>query len=134
MTKKCIFDSSKVCNDCKDCEVCIFDKSKECNNCGKCLELDGVDIKAINIEDIAKNVEENTVIEEEVKIFEDELNYDYENEDVEEYMEDDIEEEYEDAFDHIEYLDEDELLNDVEGLEELTEEIYPGVRSFKGKN
>ena len=32
---------------------------KICDNCGKCLEEAGVDIRAIKIEDIAKNVEEN---------------------------------------------------------------------------
>ncbi len=39
--------------------------------------------------------------------------------------------EYEDAFDHIEYLDE-SLLNE-EDMEDLTEEIYPGVRKLKKK-
>ena len=38
-----------------------------CDNCGKCLEEDGIDIRAINIDDIAKNVEENAFIEEELK-------------------------------------------------------------------
>ena len=36
---------------------------KICDNCGKCLEEAGVDIRAIKIEDIAKNVEENKFIE-----------------------------------------------------------------------
>ena len=40
---------------------------KICDNCGKCLEEAGVDIRAIKIEDISKNVEENKFIEEELK-------------------------------------------------------------------
>ena len=132
MAKKCIFNNSKECNDCKDCEVCIFDKNKLCNNCGKCLELEGVDIKAINIEEIAKNIEENDILEEDIKVFDDELVYTDEDYSEEEF-EEELEEEYEDAFDHIEYLDDDELLNDANELEELTEELYPGVRVFKRK-
>ena len=45
---------------------------KICDNCGKCLEEAGVDIRAIKIEDIAKNVEENKFIEEELKKLKDE--------------------------------------------------------------
>lgn len=131
MAKKCIFDNSKECNDCKDCEVCIFDKKKSCNNCGKCLELEGVDIKAINIEEIAKSKEENDIIEEDIKAFDDELVYPDEEDSEELDFEEELDEEYEDAFDHIEYLDDDELLNDAKELEELTEELYPGVRVFK---
>ena len=39
-------------------------------------------------------------------------------------------EEYEDAFDHVEYLDEIGLANDVD-IEEMTEELYPGIRKLK---
>ncbi|NYC47647.1 hypothetical protein DE171_000037 [Clostridium beijerinckii] len=37
---------------------------------------------------------------------------------------------YEDAFDHIEYLDEISLDDDLI-LDEMTEEVYPGVRRLK---
>ena len=35
-------------------DLCDIYENKICDNCGKCLEIDGVDIRAINIEDIAK--------------------------------------------------------------------------------
>ena len=42
----------------------------------------------------------------------------------------DSDEEYVDAFDNIVYFDELGVENDTE-LEELTEEIYPGIRKMK---
>ena len=48
-------------------DYCDLFSKKICDNCGKCLEEDGIDIRAINIDDIAKNVEENAFIEEELK-------------------------------------------------------------------
>jgi len=111
-------------------------------NCGKCLEEDGIDIRAINIDDIAKNVEENAFIEEELKnalealkeeesdLKEDlseELTLDNYNDILDKL---DSDEEYVDAFDNIVYFDELGVENDTE-LEELTEEIYPGIRKMK---
>lgn len=43
-----------------------------------------------------------------------------------------LDEDYEDAFDHIEYLD--ESFFEEGNLEELTEEIFPGVRKLKKKS
>ena len=115
---------------------------KICDNCGKCLEEDGIDIRAINIDDIAKNVEENAFIEEELKnalealkeeesdLKEDlseELTLDNYNDILDKL---DSDEEYVDAFDNIVYFDELGVENDTE-LEELTEEIYPGIRKMK---
>ena len=115
---------------------------KICDNCGKCLEEDGIDIRAINIDDIAKNVEENAFIEEELKnalealkeeesdLKEDlseELTLDNYNDVLDKL---DSDEEYVDAFDNIVYFDELGVENDTE-LEELTEEIYPGIRKMK---
>ena len=48
-------------------DYCDLFSKKICDNCGKCLEEDGIDIRAINIDDIAKTVEENSFIEEELK-------------------------------------------------------------------
>ena len=39
-------------------------------------------------------------------------------------------EEYEDAFEHIEYIEEISQLHDAD-FEDMTEEVYPGVRRFK---
>lgn len=113
-----------------------------------CLEEQGVDIRAIKIEDIAKTVEENKFLEEEYKK---ELLKAAEEEDIEEDSDVDLlkdayeklskesgidftslDEDYEDAFDHIEYLD--ESFFEEGNLEELTEEIFPGVRKLKKKS
>lgn len=112
-------------------DLCDIFENKICDNCGKCLENDGIDIRAINIEDIAKDVEENKYLEEELKLALEALK---EEEKVEEldaskYLDD---EEYIDAFDNIAYLDELGLSDDL-SLEDLTEEIYPGVLKFKSK-
>ncbi|NFG24222.1 hypothetical protein FDB23_07975 [Clostridium botulinum] len=136
-----------------DDDYCDIYENKICDNCGKCLEIDGVDIKAIKIEEIAKNKEENKMLEEE---FLSNLKSSLNEEQIEELEENNLslkdayskfiesnglnssefsiskEEEYEDAFDHIEYLDDNELFDD-ENIEDLTEEVYPGVRKFKNK-
>ena len=123
-------------------DYCDLFSKKICDNCGKCLEEDGIDIRAINIDDIAKTVEENAFIEEELKNALDALKEeekDCENDSEEELTlenyndmlnnchnnEDDV-----DAFDNIVYFDDLGVDNDVE-LEELTEEIYPGIRKMK---
>ena len=74
---------------------------------------------------------------EETIIEEDELSYD--NDEVESLDDIDwelklkeLDSEYEDAFEHIEYI-EDMDLNDDLILEEMTDEIYPGVRRIKKK-
>lgn len=124
-------------------DYCDIYSKKLCDNCGKCLEDAGIDIRAIKIEDIAKDLEENKVLEEELKAeFE---NLRLENEDNEEdYMEDESidldsyvdepleNEEYEDAFEHIEYL-EDLDISDEDSLDEMTDELFPGVRVLKKK-
>lgn len=124
-------------------DYCDLFSKKICDNCGKCLEEDGIDIKAINIDDIAKTVEENSFIEEELKNALEALkeeneddNIDYPNEELtlENYndilnnLDDNAD--YVDAFDNIVYFDELGVENDTE-LEELTEEIYPGIRKIK---
>lgn len=117
-------------------DYCDIYEKKICDNCGECLELEGVDTKAIKIEDIAKAVEENKHLEEELKkALENTQNDDEEivvNWDKVGLKEQ--EEEYEDAFEHIEYIEDmDEALNDELQLEELTEELFPGVRKLKRK-
>ena len=123
-------------------DYCDLFSKKICDNCGKCLEEEGIDIRAINIDDIAKNVEENAFLEEELKnalealkeeesdLKEDlseELTLDNYNDVLDKL---DSDEEYVDAFDNIVYFDELGVENDTE-LEELTEEIYPGIRKMK---
>lgn len=119
-------------------DTCDIFSKKICDNCGKCLKEDGIDIRAINIEDISKSVEENQFIEEELKKALDDLN-DYDNSyseetEVEEYninVESDFNnEDYVDAFDNIVYFD-DIGLDEDESLEEMTDELYPGIRKLK---
>lgn len=108
-------------------DVCDVFENKVCDNCGTCLKLDGVDVRAINIEDIAKNVEENDYLINELK------NISNLKEDTLEVSEDSsVEEEYIDAFDNIEYIDDLESLNE-ESFDTVTEEVYPGVRRLKIK-
>lgn len=131
-----------------DDDYCDIFENKICDNCGKCLEMEGIDTKAIKIEDIAKNIEENAVLEEEFandlksNLNEDELDeINKENLDLKEiysrfginsssFDENYDEDEYEDAFEHIEYIQELSDLNDAD-FEDMTEEVYPGVRRFK---
>ncbi|MDR5588197.1 MULTISPECIES: hypothetical protein [Clostridium] len=136
-----------------DDDYCDIYENKICDNCGKCLEIDGVDIKAIKIEEISKTKDENKILEEE---FFNNLKSSLDEDQIEELEQNNLnlkdiyskfieskglnsdefklteETEYEDAFDHIEYLDDNELFND-DNIEELTEEVYPGVRKFKNK-
>lgn len=125
-------------------DYCDLFSKKICDNCGKCLEEDGIDIRAINIDDIAKTVEENAFIEEELKNALDALKEEEKEEEsinspeevltLENYNDIlnslDNNNEYVDAFDNIVYFDELGVENDTD-LEELTEEIYPGIRKIK---
>lgn len=118
-------------------DYCDLFAKKICDNCGKCLEEDGIDIRAINIDDIAKTVEENSFIEEELKNALDALKEEQDSKEeltIENYNDIlnnlDNNEDYVDAFDNIIYFDELGVDNDTE-LEELTEEIYPGIRKMK---
>ena len=129
-----------------DDDYCDIYENKICDNCGKCLELEGIDTKAIKIEDIAKTKEENELLEEEflidlkTSLNEDELHeIDEENLDLKDIYSkfgettneiNDSEEDYEDAFEHIEYLDE-VGLNDDSDMDEMTEEVYPVIRKLK---
>lgn len=130
-------------------DYCDLYSKKICDNCGKCLEEEGIDIKAIKIEDIAKKVEENEELEEEFKESFQEEAGDIANdllnsteglaEAYEKFAKEsgldlnslEDEEEYVDAFEHIEYIEDYDLFDDAT-LEEKTVEIFPGVRKLKG--
>lgn len=134
-----------------DDDYCDIYENKICDNCGKCLEIDGVNTRAIKIEDIAKTKEENKILEEEfladlkTSLDEDELNeIDEENlnlteiykkfgDDFNRNTDSDLVADYEDAFEHMEYLEDLDLTDDM-NIEEMTEEIYPGVRRIKKSN
>lgn len=122
-------------------DICDIYKGKICDNCGDCLEMQGIDTKAIKIADIAKEVKENKEMEDALKkLIEEEHEAEINDESIEEELTTETWEEYlakqddyEDAFDHIEYL-EDIDLNDDLTVEEMTEEVFPGVRKLKIKD
>ncbi|QLY82048.1 hypothetical protein [Clostridium intestinale] len=126
MDKINVFNDSEFVDD----DNCIYNSNKICDNCGKCLEADGVDIRAIKIEEIAKASEETSIqasesLEEEIDDQEDSVEVFDESSFFEE-------EEYEDAWDHIEYIDDvQNILDDDVALEENSEEIYPGLIRIK---
>lgn len=126
MDKTNIFNDSEFVDD----DNCIYDSNKICDNCGKCLEAEGVDIRAIKIEEIAKVSEETSIeasefLEEEIDDQEDSVEVFDESSFLEE-------EEYEDAWDHIEYIDDvQNILDDDITLQENSEEIYPGLIRIK---
>ena len=120
-----------------DDDFCDIYSIRICDNCGDCLEQEGIDTKAINIEEISKNIEENKFLEEELKkLYEDALLQENSSEDeaLDFEIEADLEanDDYVDAFEHIEYLD-DLDINDDALLEDMTEEIFPGVRRLKSR-
>lgn len=125
-----------------DDDYCDIYENKICDNCGKCLEINGIDTKAIKIEDIAKTQEQNELLEEE---FLNDLKASLDKEELDEINEENLDlkdiyskfgnsatetisedSDYEDAFDHVEYLDEMDI-----DIDDATEEIYPGVRRLK---
>ncbi|MGL5087217.1 MAG: hypothetical protein ACRC68_16140 [Clostridium sp.] len=116
-------------------DYCDLKEAKICDNCGDCLEQEGFDVRAINIEDIAKTVEENEFLQAELKKAqeEDEEKEIKKNElTAEDFLGEEGESEYIDAFENIEYLDDVELFDEL-NLEEMTEEVFPGVRRLKTK-
>lgn len=117
-------------------DICDIYPNRICDNCGDCLKEEGIDIRAIKIEDIAKNVEENAFLEEEYKkmlaLLKEESSLDKLEDDTYDELKGEENQEYIDAFDHIEYIDDLELL-DEENFDEVTEEIFPGVRKLKTK-
>lgn len=113
-------------------DICDIYPNRICDNCGDCLKEEGIDVRAIRIEDIAKNIEENEFLEAEYKKMLEALKAE-ENSKFEEENEYEVEGslDYVDAFDHIEYIDDLDYLE--EDLDDATEEVFPGFRRLKGK-
>ena len=51
MSKYCVLDEAKFCDDCGECGVCDLDPNKLCDNCMKCLKT-GAEYNAIEIDEI----------------------------------------------------------------------------------
>lgn len=88
MNKLCIFNKDKSCSECGDCYTCDINPNKKCSNCGKCLELEGYDIKAIEIDDILESNSEFGEFEELSKMHDDALKLLCEDEEVWDYIDD----------------------------------------------
>ncbi|MGH4119563.1 hypothetical protein [Clostridium sp.] len=63
MSKNCIFNINKICDNCGECEICEINRNKKCDNCGKCLELEGYDVKAIKIDEVFEHEEIEEIVE-----------------------------------------------------------------------
>jgi len=141
----CIFDDTKKCNDCGQCDVCDLNPNKKCNNCAKCLEMEGIDTKAIKIASVIEDEKDSEALQSlDYSHIDAELEQDEAMEegmiDDEYTLEDDTEtaasdynyEEDEFAYDdeELEYIDDvdglTEIFNDEERLKEVTEEVFPG--------
>jgi hypothetical protein len=48
--KECLFDESKECDECGECEICDLEENKICDNCCRCLG--DADYRAVEITEI----------------------------------------------------------------------------------
>lgn len=51
MTKMCMLEENKICDNCLECNTCDIDPGKICDNCAKCIDT-GSAYRAIEIDDI----------------------------------------------------------------------------------
>ncbi|KEH96015.1 hypothetical protein [Clostridium massiliodielmoense] len=120
MAKLCILELNKECNDCGECNKCDLNPNKKCNNCGKCLELEGYDTKAINIEQIFEE-DDNDYDEEELELTSKTSNIEELAEINKDLTESDVKMEYIDDIDGLK-----ELINDDTNTNSLINEVFPG--------
>lgn len=123
MAKLCILELNKECNNCGECNKCDLNPNKKCNNCGRCLELEGYDTKAINIEQIFEE-DDNDYDEEELKLTS-ELPNNLNIEELAEFNKDlnesEVQMEYIDDIDGLK-----ELIDDDTNTNSLINEVFPG--------
>ncbi len=130
----CIFNYTKKCTDCGECEICDLNTNKKCDNCGECLQREGIDTQAIKIDEIKedKNFVDKEALKKVLKEDEEELEsskkfeQDLENEILqdEELLKDYDENFKEQGLYAIENVDgvQIEYIEDVDGLSELMED------------
>jgi len=131
MSKYCIFDSNKICNNCGECEICLLYPNKKCNNCGKCLELEGYDVKAIKITDVIENTNNTDSTDSiETDLYEEKFDISYSEDFYTSQCDSDNSFDILDNDDMWEYIDDienlNEILNDENLLDKLAHEKYPG--------
>ncbi|MCR1933116.1 hypothetical protein ACQX0N_06635 [Clostridium tepidum] len=151
----CIFDYTKKCTDCGECEICDLTPNKKCDNCGECLQREGIDTQAIKIDEIKQD--KNFVNEEDLKkvLKEDEEDLEFSpkfDEDLENESPQDAEllKDYDENFkdqgiyaienvegvqiDYIEDIDGlSELMEDESRLKKVAYEEFPGLIKIKKK-
>lgn len=130
MSKMCVLDINKVCNNCGECDKCDLNPNKICNNCGKCLNVDNFDTRSIMIDDI---IEDKKAADEFESETEESVNSSEEAVLLNDYDDDYISDNPENE---VEY----ELIDDIEGLSEILEdeakrekyasEVFPGMFSI----
>ncbi|AUM95607.1 TPA: hypothetical protein LA742_003289 [Clostridium botulinum] len=130
----CIFNYTKKCTDCGECEICDLNTNKKCDNCGECLQREGIDTQAIKIDEIKedKNFVDKEALKKVLKEDEEELEsskkfeQDLENEILQdaELLKDYDENFKEQGLYAIENVDgvQIEYIEDVDGLSELMED------------
>ncbi|MDU1321744.1 hypothetical protein [Clostridium sporogenes] len=130
----CIFNYTKKCTNCGECEICDLNTNKKCDNCGECLQREGIDTQAIKIDEIKedKNFVDKEALKKVLKEDEEELEsskkfeQDLENEILQdaELLKDYDENFKEQGVYAIENVDgvQIEYIEDVDGLSELMED------------
>lgn len=51
MTKMCVLEENKICNECGECDYCDLNPFQKCNNCGRCIE-EKEEYREIKIDDV----------------------------------------------------------------------------------
>ena len=132
MEKVCIFYAKRLCDNCNECNICDVDKNKICDNCGICILEEGIDIKAIKIDEINEDdsieIQDQTELENvnlqnvnlQYEIIQEELNLYKASSDI-------FSENNEDwkLIDDIDGLG--EILSDVNKSNKITKEVFPGL-------
>lgn len=54
MSKKCVLNEEKICDECGECDYCDLNPFKKCDNCGKCIDS-GDEYREIKIDGIRLN-------------------------------------------------------------------------------
>lgn len=124
---KCIFDSTKACDDCGDCDRCDLDANKICDNCGKCIEPDNTDMRAVRVDEVIDDINEAKDFEDDLDALEDDLD-----------LEGDAntaEKDEADTNEVWEYIDDIDGLNDIlddkDNFSKYAEEEFPGFIKIK---
>jgi hypothetical protein len=128
MNKSCIFNNNKLCNNCGECEACDLYPSKICDSCGKCMNMNNLDMKVINIDEIQEDEVEFNVTDD----LDSEEVFDKSSVQSITYNESDDFSENLDSWDLIDDMEGlNEILNDTENFNDRAVELFPGLIVIK---